>query len=58
MILLLVQFTLFVGIVIGVPWLSLASGLSLIKRDWMTIVGCTLLIASLCATLAAVMMPT
>ena len=52
--LLLAQTMLFVGIATGVPWLSLASGLSLIKRDWMTMAGCVLLIASLCAALAAV----
>jgi hypothetical protein len=52
--LLLAQTVLFVGIATGVPWVSLGYGLSLFKRDWMTIVGCILLLATLCAILGAV----
>jgi hypothetical protein len=53
MIFLLMQLAVFVGIISGTPWLSLAYGLSLMKRDWKTIAGVILVLTALCAILAA-----
>lgn len=52
MILLLMQGAVFVGILTGTPWVSLAYGLSLIKRDWKGIAGVILLLTALCAIFA------
>jgi hypothetical protein len=49
----LVRMAFYVGILAGVPWLSLSYGLATMKRNWQAIVGGILLVTGLVAIIAA-----